>query len=74
VDTDNQRAIELRNAVEDMMKGHSNLSKYQSFYVKPEDVQNLSPEEIELMRMYSGIQDQAKLYAKEKRAKIGVKP
>jgi hypothetical protein len=74
VDTDKQKAIELRNAVEDMMKGHSNLSKYQSFYVKPEDVQNLSPEEIDLMRMYSGIQDQAKLYAKEKRAKIGVKP
>jgi len=74
VDVDKQRAIELRNAVEDMMKGHSNLSKYSNFYVKPEDVADLTPEEIQMMRMYSGIQDKAKAYAKDKRERIGVKP
>lgn len=72
VDTSKQRAIDLRNALEGIMAGHPNLSRYQSFYVKPEDVGSLTPEEIQLMRLYSGIQDAARKYAEEKR-KIGVK-
>ena len=74
VDVDKQRAIELRQTVEQMMKGHPHLSKYTNFYVKPEDVNDLSPHDIELMRMYSGIQDRAKAYAKEQRTKIGIRP
>ncbi len=74
VDTDKQRAIDLRSALEEMMRGHPHLSRYQSFYVQPEDVESLTPEEIEMMRMYSGLQDQARQYAEEKRRRIGVHP
>jgi hypothetical protein len=72
VDTEKQRAVETRQALEEMMKGHPNLSKHTRFYVKPGDEANLTPGEIEMMRMYSGLQDQARAYAKSQ--KIGVKP
>jgi hypothetical protein len=74
VDTEKQRAVELRAELERMMQGHPNLSKYTSFYVKPEQVANLSPEEIQMMRVYSELQDRAKAYAKEQRTKIGLRP
>jgi hypothetical protein len=73
VDTDKQRAIDLRSSLEEIMKSHPDLSLYSSFYVKPEDQAKMSPEEIEMMRMYSGLQDSARAYAKEKREKIGLK-
>jgi hypothetical protein len=72
VDTDKQRAIELRGALEDVMRTHPHFSRYSSFYIKPEDQASLTPEEIELMRLYSGVQDAAKAYAKQQR--IGVRP
>ena len=71
VDVAKQRAIETRSALEEMMRGHPNLSKHTRFYVKPEDQKDLTPEEIEMMRMYSGLQDKAREYAKEQR--IGIK-
>ncbi len=72
VDVDKQRAVETRAALEQMMSGHPELSKYTSFYVKPEDAFKLTPEDILVMRKYSMLQDQARLYAKQKREQIGV--
>ena len=72
VNTDKQRAIDTRQALEEIMRGHPNLSRYSSFYVKPDDVQDLTPEEIGLMQAYSTQQAQAKSYAKAQR--IGLKP
>jgi hypothetical protein len=74
VDTDKQRAVELRNTLEQMMQGHPHLSQYSNFYVRPEDAQSLTPEEIRMMRLYSELQDRAKQFAKDQRAKIGVRP
>lgn len=71
VDTDKQRAIDTRQALQEMMAGHPNLSRYSSFYVKPDDVKDLSPDEIELMRAYSTQQAQARAYAKTQRG-IGI--
>jgi hypothetical protein len=69
---DKQRAIDTRNALKQIMDGHPNLSRYSSFYVKPEDAKDLTPEEIELMRAYATQQAQAKVYAKSQR--IGMRP
>jgi hypothetical protein len=66
VDTDKERAVELRSALEQMMKGHPHLSQYRSFYVKPDDVSKLTPDEILLMRRYSMLQDAAKQFAKSR--------
>jgi hypothetical protein len=73
VDVNKQRAIETRDALQKLMAGHPALSKYTNFYVKPEEAENLTPEEIELMRAYSTIQDQAKAYNKEQR-RLGIRP
>jgi hypothetical protein len=67
VDTVKARAVETRAAIEDIMRTHPNLSTYFSFYVRPEDVGKLTPEEILMMREYSELQDQAKQYAKQTR-------
>jgi hypothetical protein len=67
MDVDKQRAIELRNTLEGMMKGHPDLSQYQSFYVKPDDMAKLTPQETEMMREYSGLQDAARAYSKSQR-------
>jgi hypothetical protein len=72
VNVDKQRAIDTRNALKQIMDGHPNLSRYSSFYVKPEDAKDLTPEEIELMRAYATQQAQAKVYAKSQR--IGMRP
>lgn len=74
VDVNKQRAVETRDALQKLMAGHPALSKYTNFYVKPEDAQTLTPEEIELMRAYSTIQDQAKAYNKDNRQRIGIRP
>jgi hypothetical protein len=73
VDTEKSRAIELRNTLEEMMQGHSRLSKYTNFYVRPEEAANLTPEEIEMMRVYSELQDRARAHAKQQRLSIGVR-
>ena len=43
--------------LERMMQGHPNLSQFTNFYVKPEDVSKLTPEDIQLMREYSTLAD-----------------
>ena len=71
VDVDKQRAIDTRAALEEILRQHPSLSRYSSFYVKPEDVGQLTPEEVALMQLYSTQQHAAREYAKAKR--IGVK-
>ena len=71
VDVDKQRAIDTRAALEEILRQHPSLSRYSSFYVKPEDVGKLTPEELALMQLYSTQQQAAREYAKAKR--IGVK-
>jgi hypothetical protein len=73
VDADKQRAIEFRNELEKLMEGHKSLSKYSRYYVKPENAEKLTPEEIRYMRAYSQLGDQGRAYAKKKRAEIGIK-
>ncbi|SIO38181.1 hypothetical protein SAMN05444166_4247 [Singulisphaera sp. GP187] len=70
VDVDKQRAIDTRNALNEILGEQPNLSQYSSFYVKPEDLDKLSPEEVELMRAYATQQAQAKEYAKRQRVGI----
>ncbi len=72
VDVDKQRAVETRTALEQMMKGHPDLSQDTSFYVKPEDQAKLTPDEILIMRKYTEIKAAAQKFAKQKRQQIGI--
>ncbi len=74
VDTEKSRAIEARNALEEILRGQPHLSRYTSFYVKPDQAGDLSPQEITLMRLYSEMQRRAREYAEGQRAaRIGVR-
>jgi hypothetical protein len=74
VDTDKQRAIDTRNALEEILRGQPHLSQHTTFYVRPGQGENLTPQEMELMRLYSTLQQHALEYAKNQRQKIGVSP
>jgi hypothetical protein len=67
VETDKQRAVETRAALEVIMRGHPELSQFTNFYVKPEDTSKLMPEDILMMRRHTELQDQTREYAKAKR-------
>lgn len=67
VDVEKARAVELRNRLEEILKGQPHLSRYQRFYVKPEEASSLTPGQVDLMRLYAGIQEQAQAAAKRKR-------
>ena len=72
VDVEKQRAIETRDALEKILQGQPGISQYTDFYVKPQDAAKLTPEDVQLMREYSTIQDAAKKYAAQQKKQIGV--
>jgi hypothetical protein len=71
VNTEATRAAETWAALEDIMRTHPNLSQFTNFYVGPEDVAKLTPEEILLMRNYTELQDDGKKYANKTRKTPG---
>jgi hypothetical protein len=71
VDVDKQRAIDTRQALQGMLDQHPNLSQFTNFYVKPGDAEKLTPEEIQMMRLYAAQQQDAREYAASQR--IGIK-
>jgi hypothetical protein len=58
-----------------MLRGQPDLSRYQRFYVNPGDQANLTPDEVEMMQLFSGLQDAARAYAKSQRTpqQIGIR-
>ncbi len=71
-DVDKQRAVETWADLEGIKQGHTTLSQFTNFYVKPKDAVKLTPQEIETMRKYTELQDRARQYAKTKREQIGI--
>jgi hypothetical protein len=74
VDVDEPRAIEQLVTLEEMLRGHPDLSRYQSFYVKPENQGRRTPDEIQMMRLDSGLQGAARAYSKSQRPGKPVSP
>ncbi|MDR3635699.1 MAG: hypothetical protein P4L84_17990 [Isosphaeraceae bacterium] len=72
VDTDKQRAIDLRQALQTLMEQYPHLSQHTEFYVKPDNVQNLTPEEMKAMRAYATQEAESRAWSKEQRRQIGV--
>jgi hypothetical protein len=70
-----QEAIELRDTLEEMLRGHLDLSRHQRFYVNPGDQANLMPDEVKMMQLFSGLQDAARAHTKNRRTpqRIGVR-
>ena len=52
------------------MQGHPTLSQFTNFYVKPEDLANLTHEEIEMMRKLTEPQNQARKFARRSSAGV----
>ncbi len=71
VNTETTRAAETRAALEGIMRTHPNLSQFTNFYLRPEDVAKLTPEEILVMRKYTVLQDDGKKYANKRRKTPG---
>jgi hypothetical protein len=59
VDMEKQRDIEARKLVEEALKGNPNVSRFEQLYVKPENVGNLSPEDVLMYRLYKTLEQKA---------------
>ena len=67
VDAEKLRSIELRDRTAEMLRGFEHIRPYTNYFVKPEDIPQLSPAEVEAMRFYSELSDRAKAYSKAHR-------
>ncbi|MBX6312867.1 MAG: hypothetical protein IRY99_08125, partial [Isosphaeraceae bacterium] len=67
VDMDKARAIEARNALEEVLDRNPYVSEFTNFYVKPEDMVRLSPEDRVRMQLYALMKERAKAAAEERR-------
>jgi hypothetical protein len=72
VDVDKQRAVDTRVALEKILQGHPEISQHLDFYVKPQNQAQITPEDIELMRKYTEITNQAKKFAAQQRKQVGI--
>lgn len=66
VDMEKQRGIAARDQIDDALKGNPNVKHFDEMYVKKEDVQNLSPQDLSLMRLYKTLEAAAAKKAKGK--------
>lgn len=75
VDLEAARAVDSRRVLDQILRRQPNISQYTSWYVRPDQAANLTPEQIELMRLYTGIRQDARDYMERQRsgdARIGV--
>jgi hypothetical protein len=70
VDMDKQRQIAGRQLIEEMMRGNPNVGHFERLSVKPENVQNLSPEELLMMQLYNSLEKQSQQRAQQQRGVI----
>ena len=69
VDMEKIRAIETRNALEELLRRNPQVSQYTNFYVRPENQQGLTPDAVEQLRMLRLLQSNAQKHAKDQRLK-----
>ncbi len=67
VDVDKQRAIEMRDALHDMLDQQPHLTPYTNWYVKPDQMKLMTPQEVENMRLLTTMQRNAREYAERRR-------
>jgi len=63
-----QRQRAIREVIEDKLRGSADVGNVERFYVKPENLQRLTPEQLLLLRVYSQQQQAA-----QDKKRIGVK-
>lgn len=60
VNVDRAQHVQARQYVEQALAGNPNIRQFSELYVKPEDAARLSPEELQLLRLYRTLADQAR--------------
>lgn len=70
VDMQKMRAIETRQALEELLRKNPHVSQYTNFYVRPEDKLNLTTEDTEKLQLMSRLQSNAQRHAREQRMKM----
>jgi hypothetical protein len=74
VDVDRQRAIETRDAIAEILKGKPHISSHQDFFVRPENIPKLTPDEIETLRLFSTQEARTAAWKKaQKQKQVGIR-
>jgi hypothetical protein len=65
VDMNKQRDLAERDLIDEMLRGDQNVGRYEKFYVRPDQMANLTPQEIALMQMYRNVEKRQEERAKK---------
>ena len=71
VDMAKQRDIAARDAMAEALRGQQGVGRFETFYPRPDQIQNLTPEEIEMLRLGKTLDARAKQRNAQQR--IGVR-
>ncbi len=73
IDVEKQKEIEARELIKEYLQGSRNVKKYEAIYPRADQVQNLTQEETELLRLNKNLEIRAKARQDaEKAQRIGV--
>lgn len=65
VDMARQRDLSAKDLVNELLTGDQNIGRYEKLYIRPDQLGNVSPEEIDLMRLYKAVEKRAEQRAKQ---------
>lgn len=71
VDANKVRSVEVRDRLQDLLRGTEGVTNWEKFYVKPENLGTLTPEQLQTYLLYRTLEDQAKEAAAKK--KVGLR-
>lgn len=76
IDTDKYRAIDARENLERILSRRPGISDFTNYYVRPDQLGMLTPEDATFMRLYANLKDDAREFAeqreRERQQMIGV--
>lgn len=71
VDMNKQRSVAGRNVLTEMLRANPNVRNFESLYVRPDQLGNLTATDMELMRLYRTLQDRARQSGRQAPTVVG---
>lgn len=70
VDATKARNVEVRDMLENLLRQNKGVSSFDKFYVKPENLPKLNPDELQAYLLYRNLEDKAKEQAAKRKAAL----
>lgn len=70
VDANKVRSVEVRDRLEQLLRGNDSVMNWEKYYVKPENLPNLTPEQLQNYLLYRELETQAREAAAKRKAGV----